>query len=59
MRKILIATICLSFFAACNKKTQYIQDQTEAINDSTQQISEELADESVSETPKDSLSAKK
>jgi hypothetical protein len=59
MKKILIAFLFINLCSACEIKPQHIQDQTEAINDTAEKISEELADESISESPKDSLSAKK
>jgi len=59
MNKILTTVFCITIFAACAVKPQHIQDQTEAIIDPSEQISEELVVETINENPKDSLSAKK
>ncbi len=59
MKRILFAAVCFVLLGACEKKTQHIQDQTEAINDTTDVASEEIAEETFDKSVEDSLSANK
>jgi len=58
MVKIVITILSLALLGACSNKPQLIKDQTEAINDSTDRESEEIAEETFEGTGMDTLSAK-
>ena len=58
MRRVLFILMCLAIWEACTTKPQHVQDQTEAINDSTDKESEEIAEENFEASAEDTLSAK-
>jgi len=58
MKRIVVTILSLALLGACSNKPQLVKDQTEAINDSTDKESEEIAEETFESTGIDTLSAK-